>query len=392
MRFRELLIFVGWLACIPCSAQQRGHGTIVVVVAAKDGYALAADSQLTIEDGTGRVLEKRYDGQKLFPVGKFAACVVAGNVSSALPGDGFVLEGSLATEMATQNLVLARNVDAAEYMDADRFTQFFQARFAVVLGLLDPDGTHLENPVFGMSAVSFRPDGRRQWVSYKQNFAIRTDFVGRKFYVPGEVIPIAEPVSKVVAIGAPSDLVDELISLDGPDKAIPFTSTTIMRRYFELKKASRLDELSLSDAEKLASGLVENTIERAPEGDGVHGPIDIATLSSGGFHWIVQKNVAPSPPTFRARFTGAYAEGDKGATVLDGFECVRCVFRNETFTFEGTSDFRLVQPIFKDKCEVTLDAEAKRKMPKAVEQIHRVMGANGCKITELPVATGGIAD
>jgi hypothetical protein len=411
MRFGEGLTVMCLLACITCSAQHmatptttsgneqgqvtpstvegveippsRAHGTIVVIVAAQNGYALAADSRLTVEDGRGHVLEKRDDGQKLFPVGKFTACVVAGNVSSAALGDGFVLEASVATDMA---LVARSGLD----MDARRFTDFFQVHFNGILGLLDPDVTVLQNPVFGMSAVSFRPDGGRQWVSYYQNFAVKTDFAGRKYFSTGEVTPIPEPASKVVAIGAPFWMVDALISLDGPTEAFPFTSTLIMRRYFELKKAGHLDKLSLSEAEQLAAGLVEDTVNRAPEADGVGGPIDVATLSSDGFRWIARKqNVAPLTPIFQARFIDAFADG--GGQPLDGFECVRCTFRNTTFTFKGKADFRLVQPIFRDECKVNLDADAKNKMPQAVERIRRAMGAR-CKIMEVSGASAGLAD
>jgi hypothetical protein len=393
MPFGKELTVICLLACISCSAQsaktpaitssnQRGHGTIVVIVAAKNGYALAADSQLTVEDAKRKILDKRYDGQKLFPVGKFTACVVAGNVSSSARGDGFVLEGSVAREMASTDQILARNSRLAENMDAREFATFFQGRLLIViLGLLDADVTILQNPVFGMSVVSFRPDGRRQWVSYYQNFATETDSAGRKYFSPGDVIPIPEPASKVVAIGAPSAMVDSLISLDGPTNAVPFTGTPIMRRYFELKKAGRLDDLSLFEAEQLASGLVEDTVNRAPEEAGVHGPIDVATLSSEGFRWIAQKqNVAPLTPMFRSRYTNYFAE-DGGPLSLDGFECVRCTFRNQPFTFEGRGDFRLVQPIFRDECKVTLDADAKAKMPQAVEEIRHVMGDH-CKIVE----------
>lgn len=157
MRLGKELTVVCLLACIPCSAQaaktstitrsdERGHGTIVVIVAAKNGYALAADSQLTVEDAKGKVLDKRYDGQKLFPVGKFTACVVAGNDSSSARGDGFVLEGSVAREMASTDHVLARNARLAENMDAREFATFFQGRLLiVVLGLLDADVTILQN-------------------------------------------------------------------------------------------------------------------------------------------------------------------------------------------------------------------------------------------------------
>ena len=417
MRFGKGLTVMCLLACITCSAQhmatptitsgneqgqvtpptvegaeippRRAHGTIVVIVAAQNGYALAADSRLTVEDGRGHVLEKRDDGQKLFPVGKFSACVVAGNVSSAAKGDGFVLEASVATEIAVLNELVARN-PKLDTMDARRFTTLFQRSFDGILGLLDPDVTVLQNPVFGMSAVSFRPDEGRQWVSYYQSFAVETDFAGRKYFSTGEVTPIPEPASKVVAVGAPSRMVDALISLDGPTEAFPFTSTLIMRRYFELKKAGHLDKLSLSEAEQLATGLVEDTVNRAPEADGVGGPIDVATLSSDGFRWIARKqNVAPLTPMFQQRLINSGAAD--GFQTLDGFECVRCTFRNETFTFKGTADFRLVQPIFRDECKVTLDADAKYKMPQAVERIRRVMGGH-CKIMEGSGASGGLAD
>lgn len=300
MLFRSALTVICLFPCVTCSAQQpatsagingtpklheageasarRGHGTIVVIVAAKDGYALAADSRLTLSDGRNRVVGARDDGEKLFAIGKFTACVVAGNVSSTAQGDGFVLESSVATEMATTNLLLARNAQLAQNMDAHQFATFFQTRLTVVLGLLDADVTLLGNPVFGMSAVSFRPNGDRQWVSYKQNFSVNTDFAGRKYFSPGEVLPISEPALKVVAIGAPSAMVDALITLDGPRDTIPFTTTMIMRRYFELKKAGHLDELSLLEAEQLAAGLVQNTVKYAPEAAGVGGPIDVATL------------------------------------------------------------------------------------------------------------------
>jgi len=367
----------------------RAHGTIVVIVAAQNGYALAADSRLTVEDERGHVLGRRDDGQKLFPVGKFTACVVAGNVSSAALGDGFVLEASVATEIAVFNEFAAHNPEL-DTMDARRFTTLFQRRFDGILGLLDPDVTVLQNPVFGMSAVSFRPDGSRQWVSYYQSFAVGTDFSGRKYFSTGEATSIPEPASKVVAIGAPSPMVDALISLDGPTEAFPFTSTLIMRRYFELKKAGHLDKLSLSEAERLATGLVEDTVSRAPQADGVGGPIDVATLSSDGFRWIARKqNVAPLTPMFQARFIDSGVAN--GSQPLDGFECVRCTFRNTTFTFKGQAEFRLIQPIFRDECKVNLDADAKYKMPQAVERIRRVMGGR-CRIMAVSGASAGLAD
>jgi hypothetical protein len=416
MQLAKRMTVLCLFACVTCSARQvanptgmrdheqgqvslhlersetpaaRGHGTIVVVVAAKNGYALAADSRLTLSNSSGEVVGRRDDGQKSFPVGKITACVVAGNVSSTAPGDGFVLEASVAREMESQNQVLRRNSRLAEYMDAREFASLFQDRlFTVILGLLDAQVTHLQNPVFGMSAVSFRPDGTRQWVSYYQDFTVEADFAGRKYFSPGKITPIPEPASQVVAIGAASSMVYGVTSLDRPTDAIPFTTTHIMRRYFELKKGGHLEELSLLEAQRLAAGLVEDAVRRAPEEDGVGGPIDLATLSADGFRWIAQKqNVAPLTPMFKSRYTNYFADSN-GPQPLDGFECVRCTFRNQTFTFKGNADFRLVQPIFRDECEVKLDANAKYRKPQAVDQIRRVMGSS-CKVTELPAQRYG---
>ena len=201
-----------------------------------------------------------------------------------------MLESSVATEMATTNLLLARNGSTRSKRGRSPVRHFLSNAAHRLLGLLDADVTLL-NPVFGMSAVSFRPNGDRQWVSYKQNFSDEYRLCWTKIFLAWRGLPISEPALKVVAIGAPSAMVDALITLDGPRDTIPFTTTMIMRRYFELKKAGHLDELSLLEAEQLAAGLVQNTVKYAPEAAGVGGPIDVATLSKDGFRWIAESRM-----------------------------------------------------------------------------------------------------
>jgi hypothetical protein len=73
------------------------HGTIDVIVSTSEGFALASDSRILRDVGTGSNYSD--DGEKLFTIGDHAALVIAGLVGSQITGDGCTARDAIGTQM-----------------------------------------------------------------------------------------------------------------------------------------------------------------------------------------------------------------------------------------------------------------------------------------------------
>jgi len=349
------------------------HGTIDLVISTREGFVLATDSRLT-NDLTGGHTD---DGQKLFPVGKNGAAVIAGVIGSQIGIQGFGLRDAIAT-----NLQSANDHFRDQYLSASRIGDIFSFGLGSVAGLMIPGNPRQSPPVAAISAVSFDANGHPEWLTLTLPLK-ETQYNGQPFFTTGDPIKnnrqleqgthfdyqtIGYPYTVEILLKADRPLSDALAQID------------ILKRYYQLKAEGRLDEFTLSDATELAKVLIETTFKYAPAEAGVGGPIDIATLTPHGFTWVSRKSrYAPVPPPFRVRFIGTQF-GDEHQT-LDGLECVRCTFENMDLSFEGKARPQLLGCTFKGSCKLTILPGARSRMPDAVSYLKSKMPPN-CVVTD----------
>jgi 20S proteasome alpha/beta subunit len=340
------------------------HGTIDLVISTRAGFVLATDSRATYSDGS-----HSDDAQKLFTVGKRAGTVIAGVIGAEIGMQGFGLRDAIAGYLLSLD-ERAR----ADSVSASTIAQSFSHGFGGVAGLLLPGTRSSPSLVAGISAVSIDSSGNPEWVTFYLPLAATTTN-NVSYYTVGKPIHIEHPLKlglrfDVQAMGFPF-VADQLLAANQPGTD-EFSRTQIMRRYYERKVVGHLDEFSLDEAIDLAKVLIQATYRNAPDDAGVGGPIDIATVTGSGTTWIARKmNAAPPPPPYRARFfVGTFK---KSGQLLDGLECVRCIFEDMAFTFSGDADVQLLGCEFRQGCSLTIKSGASRKMPQVVERLKRLM-------------------
>jgi 20S proteasome alpha/beta subunit len=359
------------------------HGTIDVVISTREGFVLATDSRATLTalNGTESYSD---DAQKLFPIGKTSACVIAGLAGTDMQMEGFRLRDAMGTHLvlldrgaSTQN----RPISASEI--AQSFTFGLQS----VAGLLAPS-THASSiPVGVISAVSISPGGEPDWITLVLPLTLaHAGPANAEYFTVGKPEYLHHSLNLglrfgVEAIGQPQ-LVNVLIKAHEPLPGIEFSNSVVMKKFYERKKQGQLDEYSLQEGVDLAKALVAATIEILPPQAGVGGPIDVLTVTKDGMQWVKKKeHVAPFPPPYHARFFwGTFGQGGQP---LDGLECIRCTFRDIDFSYAGDGDVELLAPNIEGHCRLKVLADARRKMPLVVDRLKHTL-ASKCEITEEP--------
>jgi 20S proteasome alpha/beta subunit len=359
------------------------HGTIDVVISTKDGFVLATDSRATLTALNGHESHSD-DAQKLFPIGKTSACVIAGLVGSDMQMEGFRLRDAMGTHL----VLLDRGASTQNRpISASEIAQSFAFGLQSVAGLLTPNIQPGTIPVGAISAVSISPGGEPDWITFILPLTLaHAGPANTEYFTVGKPEYLHHSLNLglrfgVQAIGQPQ-LVNMVIKANEPLPGIAFSDSVVMKKFYERKKQGRLDEYSLQEAVDLAKALVAATIEILPPQAGVGGPIDVLTVTKDGTQWVKKKeHVAPFPPPYHARFFwGSFGQGGQP---LDGFECIRCTFRDIEFSYAGDGDVELLAPTIEGHCRLKVSPDARRKMPLVVDRLKHTL-ANKCEITEEP--------
>jgi hypothetical protein len=349
------------------------HGTVDVVIYTKQGFILASDSRASKSDGT-----HSDDAQKIFPVGKQAACVIAGLVGTDYSKDGFRLQDTIGghLQMLGQG---SRN----QARTASEIAWVFSFALQSVAGLRNPSATKDGDPLGAISAVSISSDGKAEWVTLilpaivqiKDGVSYVTSAEPRFYYRP--VAPNLDFDYRAVGAGAP--YVEALMRADSTLSPIPSSWSPPLRKYYERKQNGRLGDYTVAEAAELAQVLIQTSIQYSPEAAGVGGPVDIYAVTSHGAGWIARKTeFAPLPPSYFARsFEGSY----EGGVWLDGMECFRCKFKNVNMKYFGSADVQLVESRFENSCKLTIEPGAKQKRPEVVARLKAALGPH-CEIVE----------
>jgi 20S proteasome alpha/beta subunit len=356
------------------------HGTIDVVISTRDGFVLATDSRATYNQGESH----SDDAQKLFPIGKTSACVIAGLIGSDMHLEGFRLRDAMGTHLVQlDHDASARN----RPMWASDIAQSFSQGLGGVAGLLIPVPQPQPGLVGAVSAVSVSPDGEPDWITLVLPLAVaHGNSPNSDYYTVGKPEYLHHSLNiglrfGIEAIGQPA-LVNLLLTASQPSPGIKFSNSVVMKKFYERKQQGHLDEYRLEEAVDLARALVAATIAALPPEAGVGGPIDVMTVTKGGIHWIQKKeHSAPFPPPFGVRFFGGTF--GPGGMPLDGLECIRCTFLETKFSYAGDGDVELLSPAIDGHCQLTLSPDARRKMPQVVDRLKRAL-ADKCEIIEQP--------
>jgi hypothetical protein len=363
-----------WTVTAPELQSTEFHGTIDVVVATKDGFVLATDSRITSGN------DHSDDGQKAFPVGKQAGCVIAGLVGAELNMQGFRLRDALGSHIASLDKFASLRSKA---LIASDIAKSFGIALQGVAGLLLPVAQPTPGIVGAISAVSVPPEGEPEWISLYIPLTTVTGPSRKYYYGAGTPLLLYHPLElglrfDVEALGYPS-IVQRLMRSTKPSDD-SFSETPIMKEFYKRKRRRRLDDFSLDEGIELAMTLVKATIAEAPPSAGVGGPIDVLVVTKEGTRWIHKKGqIAPFPEDKRARiFFGFIGESTQA---LDGLECVRCTFQNTTLTYAGKADVELLGPEIEGTCTLKLLQGARQKMPAMVKQLTELLGGR-CNIVE----------
>jgi hypothetical protein len=384
------------------SSAETIDGTITVVISTRQGFVLAADSRsthrTTSTDGT-QSIHTTDDAQKLFQIGDRTACVIAGLSGRELPGHREYRVFRVRDAIASYFTLLdqssrTRNISP----DAKDVALSFERGFAGVAGLAEwlPDRGP-SHDVGEISVVSFDRSGKPQWYSFRLLAEMVRSANGRSLLVTGNPVvyrsQIGQPLGfDKLPLGQPQ-VANRLMDADKPGTD-RFSQSQIMKKYYMMKRRGRLDEVTLKDAVRLAEVIVRATEELAPPEAGVGGPIDVATVTPAGVHWIRKKtNVAPVPAPFRARYAGGNLPVNKApfGMNLDGIQCISCTIADGSlFFYDGDADTELIDPEFQGagRCSVILRDGANRKRPDAVRRLISALG-NRCNFSgDLPNPSG----
>lgn len=352
------------------------HGTVDVVISTREGFVLATDSRATKTVGAQTTYSD--DAQKLFPVGNNTACVIAGLVGSQIGASGFEVRDALGTSLGLLDRIAKQRSSPTTAFEV---AGFFASGLSRVSGLLNPNVATIPSPVAQLSAVSMNPDGSFEWISFDLPvqlglpsssgqlaisvgtplYRFHSTYLGARF----DVDVLGQPEIAQRMLGAKVPATDR------------HSRSAIMRRYYRLKKEGRLDQFRLSDGILLARELVQATIDRASQAAGVGGPIDIATVTTRGIHWVQRKNTAASFPPPHPRVSDSSFAGS--VQILDGLECVRCDFTDARLFYVGSEDVQLIDSKFGGACRLTVAPDAERRRPEVVARL-KALVRDKCEI------------
>jgi hypothetical protein len=328
------------------------HGTIVVVVSTKDGFVLAGDSRGLWLSSSNECVPAPGEYEKVFSLGKRAAIVVAGTISAS-SGD---LNEALSTEFHAAEQMYGPEGHPQATEVAWRFYDAVGREFE----LFDPDALAPQSTK--ASVVSINDKGGREWITLAIVPVVHTVRGGGRV-VHAKVEEFQDPpASQVISLGSGSDVVQPLLEVDDPDDRNPYSQGAALKRYYELKKAKHLSDLTLPEGEELAKSLVGAAINEgvAHPCMGVGGSIDILIVTKSGIQWKKKKQeVALSPPLYNVRVVDSPMYG-----VIDGGEWLRgTVPINGRITFNGEAPSKVVQPKFSGACTFVLGKDAQNRMP-----------------------------
>jgi len=350
------------------------HGTIDVVVSTREGFALATDSR--ISNTVGNETTHVDDYEKLFSIGDHAACVIAGMVGSEIGAHGFEVRDAIGSQMRLLDQIAKRR---GEPMTAFEIASGFEFELARVVGLVEARTISTPGTVAQVSIVTFNPDGRSEWVSIQLPVEARASDPGRVELTVGKPFyywhpPYAGRRFDIDLLGQPA-VAEAILAMTRPSSE-KHTQTPIMRRYYLLKREGRLDQFTLREGTLLAKELVKATIDLAPISAGVGGPVDVATVTKSGVHWVARKDHAAALPNEHIRVQDSQISRQG----LDGFECVRCDFTDAQLFYEGLDDVQIIDGKFGGDCRLALSPFAASRRPETVARLS-VLVQGKCRIT-----------
>ncbi len=349
------------------------HGTIDVIVSTREGFALASDSRILRDVGTGSSYSD--DGEKLFTIGDHAALVIAGLVGSQITGDGCTVRDAIGTQM---RLLDRSTKDRLQPLSAFDIATDFRNSLDSVASLLSGGVNGRQKFVGQASIVSFNPDGTSEWVKIDLPVEVKSGEDGKVWPTVGAPVyqahsGHAEREFDVDLLGQPA-IAEKMLSARSPS-ADWHTRTPIMRRYYASKQNGTLNQFTLQEGVSLAEELVQATIDLAPASAGVGGPIDIATVTKTGIHWIQHKANAEALPPSHFLITNSHLSPQ----VLDDLECVHCDFTNAKLFYAGKADVVIVDGKFGGSCRLALSPDAESRRPAVVTRL-RAFVQNKCQI------------
>jgi hypothetical protein len=268
------------------------RGTVGVVVIAKAGIAIAADSRSTHADGT-------YDdnAQKVFRVTDKFACTLAGGVAArevfAFMARGFDFPALLRARASSPRLPYSRwqsNGQAGEL--AQELTDNLGNISGLMASEYDDGGTiawlltaGYEDPMIDEK----RPGIEAHKIGLNVSIAARN---GGASLMPADPVEAHSykarhwDTAKFSMIFNGNAQVIHAI-LGGDPRFEPSRHVPGIERYFELRNQGKLDSITLDEEVKLAEALIGETIRIAGAQFGVGGQIDIATMTpSAAFQWV----------------------------------------------------------------------------------------------------------
>lgn len=344
------------------------HGTIVVVVSAKDGFVLAGDSR-----GSRGCAAVAGEFEKVFSFGRRSGIVVAGALAN------YDSTGELGEALATKLHHFDSGTSASEQQPEATMTlwNFVQA-VRQEANLTDPNLLSPTAPLGSTyaeaSAVSINEHGESEWITVVLDSVVRNKRGGlRVLDVKIHSFP-EPPQSRVQALGSGSDFVQSLLSLEQPSNDNSYSHAPAMQAYYTLKRNRRLQDLTVKEGVELATLLIEAAINYAstqPCQLGIGGSVDVLSLTVDGAQWIhKKKEVAPSPPIYRIRVIDSDMVG-----IIDGGEWLRGkVPPNGTLIFKGHGDVRMVSPTFAGPCTFLISDGAEQRMPETVARLKTILG------------------
>jgi 20S proteasome alpha/beta subunit len=342
------------------------QGSVDVVISTRDGFVLATDSRLTHRFESQ--ITYTDDTQKLFPVGTRSACVIAGLIGSGVGTGVLRPEDAVgATFVALDRYALYHPVTAD-----DIATDFYFSLQRV--GELVLSRQELHRQVGELEVVSVTQDGAFQWISL--GVALEPTLTPA-----GTRLSISKPTYSTRASGSrlrfgysvigQQSVVSRLLEARRPIHD-QHSQSLIMKRYYTLKRAAKLDQLTLNEGISLARELVQATIDLAPQSAGVGGPIDIATVTKSGFHCVQQKcrvaRLHSTKLTVTNSTFGPYQQD------LDNLQCINCDFTDTHMSFAGTGEVQLLNSKFGGRCQLLIASTAKRNRPEIVEALQKEIG------------------
>lgn len=354
------------------------QGTITIVISTRQGFVLAADSRATHSYTDAQGVKHTFmtdDAQKLFQIGDKTACVIAGLSGLEIPGKdeyrAFRVRDAMASRLTLMDQVARKRKISPNAKDV---ALYFGQNFPGLAGLAEWFPPTSDRNAGAINAVSYDSSGKYQWFSFAIPVVTAPSIAMRNFVETGDPIifrSLTDAPLKFdkLPLGQPQ-VADQLLNADRPGND-QFSRSSIMRKYYRLKRLRALDTLSLQEAVSLADTLVAATEKLSPEERGVGGPIDIATVTPQGVKWIRKKtNVAPIPAPFQIRFEGGNLPKQLFGMYIDGVQCIDCAIPDQSlFFYKGDADLELIDPIFEGRCSVILEEGAKNKQPQVVRRL-----------------------